>query len=238
MPPPPPFPSLTLCPRHPVRAERRRTRARRSPSPMSVPLGRDARGHAVVPSRGHPRFSLPPVRAAHLSLSSRRLPSHSHVRTEGVGTRARRCLSPRPLPSPFAWKECARGHAAPSPSVPPPLPWPRRPFAQKGCVRGHAAAALSLSPRPLPSHEGAHEDTTPPAPPLPLWPRRPVRAGRGHAKARHPTPPFPIGRATPVRAGKGHARARDPAPPFPIRAEGGCTRACRPLSPSPPTPPL
>ncbi|KAH9035537.1 hypothetical protein EDB85DRAFT_2213975 [Lactarius pseudohatsudake] len=112
--PPLPFPSLPLCPRYPVRAERRRTRARR-------------------------------------------------------------LLAFGPTPSPLAAHSHRRGAYEGTP--PPPSP---------------------LSPQPLPSHEGAHDDTTPPAPPLPLWPRRPGTCRKG---AREGTPP--------------------PAPPFPIRAEGG-----------------
>ncbi|KAH9017869.1 hypothetical protein EDB85DRAFT_2154905 [Lactarius pseudohatsudake] len=185
-----------------------------SPSPTSVPRGRDARGHAAAPSRGHPRFSLPPVRAAHLFLSPRCLPSHSHgrsghegtppslpsappfsIRVEGVRTRARRPLAFGPTPSPLT---------AP-------------PIRTEG-VRAHEDDAPGTSPSPLAA------------------PPRTRRKGHAAPSPRHPRHlPFP------PRTRGMEAREGTPPPvppPFPIRAEGGCARTCRPVSPSPPTSPF
>ncbi|KAH8982059.1 hypothetical protein EDB86DRAFT_2834543 [Lactarius hatsudake] len=142
-----------------------------------------------------PRPSLPPVRAA--------------------------APSPRPLPSPFAQKGYARGHAAPGPF---PLG-----HAERGMARdpqGHSTSApapslLSAPPRtrgrgmrrwppPSLSHSrgrGAHDgtpprlSTSPPAPALP--------------SSCHPDASLPIGRATPSARG-----TRVHAAPGSTRAEG------------------
>ncbi|KAH9039497.1 hypothetical protein EDB85DRAFT_2141018 [Lactarius pseudohatsudake] len=141
-------------------------------------------------------------------------------------------------------------------STPSPLAAP--PIRTEGVhtrARHRRPLPLPLS-RPLPSHEGAHEDTTPPAPPFPIGraalyaqqggtrghaipgPTLPHSRGRGVREGM--PPPFPAAPTPPLPAPsawgtRGHAPL---VPPFPIRAEGGCARACRPPSPLPPTPPL
>ncbi|KAH9008021.1 hypothetical protein EDB84DRAFT_1584586 [Lactarius hengduanensis] len=221
---------------------------------MSVPShsrGRDARGHAAAPSPGHPRSSLPLVRAA---------PPVP--------------LSPA-LPFPFARKEWARGHAAVSPLGPsllhsrgkgahegtpppclrshpfplgraahshrrgayegtPPPPSPSLPGASlpmKGCTRtrrpGTSPSPLATLPRTR--RKGACEGTPPDA-------TLPHSCGRdrGHAAPSPRRPQSPIGRAAPGTCGKGAREGMPPpAPRLPIRAEGVHARACRPLSPSP-----
>ncbi|KAH9015192.1 hypothetical protein EDB84DRAFT_1567811 [Lactarius hengduanensis] len=160
-------------------------------------------------------------------------------------TRTRR---PRHLPFPFGRaapyvQEGGMQHAirrCPSPLAAPP--W----YVREGGTRGHAAPGPTL---PYSRGREMREGMPPPLPVAPdTSPSRPVRAGWRHARAPLPAPhssPFarkggarrcaalsprrPRHLPFPPRTREMEAReGTPPALPFPIRAEGGCTRACRP----------
>ncbi|KAH9010997.1 hypothetical protein EDB85DRAFT_1901427 [Lactarius pseudohatsudake] len=125
--------------------------------------------------------------------------------------------------------------------MPHPLPFPSvraTPFARKGGARGRAAAAPPLPPLPIRT-EGVHTRARRHRP-LPLSPAPPFPC-RGRGVHKGMPPPLPIAPDTspscPIHVGWRHVRACHPWP-FPIHTEGGCAKACRLLTPSPPAPPL
>ncbi|KAH9016898.1 hypothetical protein EDB85DRAFT_1897897 [Lactarius pseudohatsudake] len=244
--PPLPFPSLPLCPRYPVRAERRRTRACRplAFSPTPSPLA--AHSHRRGAYEGTPPPSSPSLPGPSLPMKGRtttRRPQHlpfpfgraaPYAQEGGMRKHAtRRHPSPLAAPSRYMQEGGTRGHTTLGPTfphsrgrgvregMPPPLPVAPdtslpAPYARDGGTRGHATR-----PHPSPfTRKGVHE-ARPPIPiapgPSPLGHDVPGRPVRGHAT---PGPTLPHSR------GRGRTECM---PPCTHRTGARCPRPRPPL---------
>ncbi|KAH9035080.1 hypothetical protein EDB84DRAFT_1561274 [Lactarius hengduanensis] len=212
--PSPPAPLVPPVRRRLLRTEGVRTRA---PPPSLSPPG----PFLPIRTKGRPtrvgmRTRAP---ATAFSLPAPTLP----IRAEGGCTRARH---PRHLPSPLAAPPRTRGkghEGHPVATGPSPSPFDRAAlYARERGTRGYATPGPTLPIRV----EGGHRGTPPSAPPFDH--ATPVRAGKGHARARDTRPypshscgrgaheghdtPFPL--AAPLRTrGQG---AREGKPPHPV----------------------
>ncbi|KAH8994644.1 hypothetical protein EDB83DRAFT_2477480 [Lactarius deliciosus] len=157
---------------------------------------------------------------------------------------------PLPLPSSCHLVRVERGHATPGSTLPirgrgvhegtsrpaPPFPLGRAaPYSREGCPRARDGTSPSAPLAPMGGYTRARHPRH-----LPSSRAAPYARDEGHST---PSPLPPFGRAALYARERG---TPPPVPPFPIRAEGGCTRARRPVhaergtrnTPSPPAPPL
>ncbi|KAH9011017.1 hypothetical protein EDB85DRAFT_2297381 [Lactarius pseudohatsudake] len=201
--PPLPFPSLPLCPRYPVRAERRRTRARRplafgpTPSPLAAHSHRRGAYEGTPPP---PSPSLPGPSLPMKGRTTTRRPRHLPFPFGRAAPGTRPPIPIAPGPSPLGNAARTRGHGAPERTrvhegtTPPAAPYARARYTRaypSPFARGHAA----------------------PRPPLPLVRAAPfARKGGMRGVAAHPVAPRSRGngRTRPRRAVS--VRPRSPRP--------------------------